>query len=104
MIRIDIKRKDRRIAEMSIRGHAEYDVKGKDLVCAGVSCIAVGALNAIEEKCHTCDLKLEEGFIHISVNLLEDRDTQIMLEMLRIQLLTMQEAYQNYIRLTDQEV
>lgn len=104
MIRIDIKRKDRRIAEMRICGHAEYDVKGKDLVCAGVSCIAVGALNAIEETCNTCDLKLEEGLIHISVNLLEDRDTQIMLEMLRIQLLTMQEAYQNYIRLTDQEV
>lgn len=104
MIRIDILRKDQRISQILISGHANYDVKGKDLVCAGVSCIAIGALNALSEQCPNCDLRMEEGLIQITNHLLSDHDTQVMLEMLRVQLITMQETFKNYIQVTDQEV
>lgn len=104
MIRINISRINHKISEIRISGHANYDVKGKDLVCAGVSCIAVGALNALNEQCPNCDLKQQEGLIQITNHLLSDRDTQVMLEMLRIQLVTMQESYKKYIQVTDQEV
>lgn len=104
MIRIDIERKQRMISKITISGHANSDVKGKDLVCAGVSCIAIGALNALNEQCLKCDLQMKEGFIQITNNLLNDHDAQIMLEMLRVQLVTMQESYKNYMKVTDQEV
>ncbi|NBJ65407.1 ribosomal-processing cysteine protease Prp [bacterium c-19] len=104
MIRIDIERKQKMILKITISGHANADVKGKDLVCAGVSCIAVGALNALSEQCPNCDLRMKKGFIEITNNLLSDHDAQVMLEMLRVQLVTMQESYKNYIQVTDQEV
>lgn len=104
MIRIDIKRRNHLISQITISGHAEADVKGKDLVCAGVSCIAIGALNALNEQCSKCDLQMKESFIQITNNLLSDQKAQIMLEMLRVQLVTMQESYKNYIKVTDQEV
>ena len=90
MIQIEVKRHKDTILAMQIKNHAGYDEKGKDLVCAGVSCIAIGALNAIDQN---GDVKLPE-----------DHDTQVMLEMLRIQLITMQEAYPSYIQYCEQEV
>lgn len=104
MIRIDIERKQQMISKITISGHANADVKGKDLVCAGVSCIAIGALNALNELYPNCDLRMEEGFIQITNHLLSEHDVQVMLEMLRVQLKTMQESYKNYIQVTDQEV
>jgi uncharacterized protein len=42
MIQVHVKKtKEDIITFMSISGHAEYDVKGKDLVCAAVSAIGV---------------------------------------------------------------
>lgn len=104
MIQIDVKRRQGAILAMTIQDHAGYDEKGKDLVCAGVSCIATGALNAIDQSGDGCDLSLKEAYISIEVKKQRDHDTQVMLEMLRIQLITMQEAYPNYIQYREQEV
>lgn len=49
MIKIDIRRDERqRIKSFEVSGHAGYDDPGKDIVCAGVSAVTVGAVNAIE--------------------------------------------------------
>lgn len=50
MIKVTITRRahDRRIASFAVKGHAEYAKPGKDIVCAGVSAITVGTVNAIE--------------------------------------------------------
>ncbi len=104
MIQIDVKRHNDAILAMSIKHHAGYDEKGKDLVCAGVSSIAIGALNAIDQSGDVCDLVMKEAYISIDVKKQKDHDTQVMLEMLRIQLITMQEAYPNYIQYCEQEV
>lgn len=104
MIRIDVKRQGKMILAMEIKNHAGYAEKGKDLVCAGVSCIVIGALNAIDQNHEICGLEMKEADVSIRVNKLTDHDTQVKLEMLRIQLITMQEAYPHYIQYHEQEV
>ena len=36
------------ISSFVVEGHAEYDVPGKDLVCAAVSAVTFGTNNSIE--------------------------------------------------------
>jgi len=105
MIKIIVKRCHHAICEIVIQNHAGYEEEGKDLVCAGVSCIAIGALNAIDLKCNNvCTLEMKDAYIRIKVNDLDQQNAQVMLDMLRIQLVTMQESYPKFIKITDQEV
>lgn len=38
------------ISEIIIHGHAMYDKKGKDLVCAGISSVVTGGFNSLERQ------------------------------------------------------
>ncbi|RKP54252.1 ribosomal-processing cysteine protease Prp [Cohnella endophytica] len=50
MITITIVRDvEKAIIRFSVSGHALYDDPGKDIVCAGVSAVTIGAVNAIEK-------------------------------------------------------
>jgi uncharacterized protein YsxB (DUF464 family) len=50
MIRIQVERDaDGRPARVLITGHAGFAPHGKDIVCAAVSAISIGMVNAIEE-------------------------------------------------------
>ncbi len=49
MIHVEIQRAtDRRITGFKLTGHADYDVHGKDIVCAGITAVTFGTVNAIE--------------------------------------------------------
>lgn len=50
MIQILITHGDERI-EVSIKGHAGYNLDGKDVVCAGVSALAQGILEYLDSLC-----------------------------------------------------
>ena len=47
MIKIVLTYKDNKIDALEIKGHANSAEYGKDLVCAAVSAISVGGLNAL---------------------------------------------------------
>ena len=47
MIRIKVLRKDNVIKKVNLDGHANYDVYGKDIVCAAVSATYLCTVNAI---------------------------------------------------------
>ena len=61
-----------------IKGHADYDDYGKDIVCASVSSIVITTVNAIleidrdaviykeEKDILTIELLKQDGFMHIS--------------------------------------
>ncbi|MCI8541499.1 MAG: ribosomal-processing cysteine protease Prp [Erysipelotrichaceae bacterium] len=105
MISISVKRSHKAILELVIQDHAGYGAKGEDLVCAGVSAIAIGALNALDQKKQdVCELELRDAYIKISVHQPKDQEAQLMLEMLMIQLQTVKERYPNFIHITKQEV
>lgn len=49
MIRVLIRRKPNRdIIGFTLQGHADYDEAGKDIVCAGVTAVTFGTVNAVE--------------------------------------------------------
>ena len=47
MIKINIEKNNNKVSKITIKGHAEYDEIGKDIVCAGVSSIFITTVNAI---------------------------------------------------------
>ncbi|MBR3161810.1 MAG: ribosomal-processing cysteine protease Prp [Bacilli bacterium] len=47
MIRIEIKKTNDKYTEIIFKGHANYDVYGKDIVCAAVSSTMLCTVNAI---------------------------------------------------------
>ncbi|MDP2812836.1 MAG: ribosomal-processing cysteine protease Prp [Erysipelotrichaceae bacterium] len=105
MIQVHIKiTKDDHITFMSISGHAKYDVKGKDLVCAAVSAISVGGLNSLVRMAKdTVHDQLSENKIEIQVIKLHETQQNILKTML-YQLETVEYSYSKYIQITKQEV
>lgn len=91
-------------SSIEIKGHANSAEKGKDLVCAAISAIATGALNAIDELLpNDCDLKMETGYVFIAVKQ-NSEQLQIMLQMLMKQLETVAFVNKKYIKMKQQEV
>ena len=103
MVRVHVKRHQGNIQEVEIRDHAGYGDAGQDLVCAGVSSIAVGMMNALDEMVpEACDFVLKEAYIKIET-ILQDETAGILLKGMYYQLSTMQESYADYITINDQE-
>ena len=73
MISIEIKKNNNKIEEVSIKGHANYSDKGKDIVCAAVSAIATYSINLMEKLGYLIDNKVEEGY----VKMINDANSEI---------------------------
>lgn len=101
MIRIEYQRdKNSNISYLSLKGHAGSDEYGKDLVCAAVSAIITGGLNAIRIP-KTFDIKFAEGDVEVKAldNVLND-DYKT-LEVILIQLLTVASKEKNYVKIVE---
>ena len=92
------------ILSIRCKGHAGYAESGKDLVCAGVSSIMFGALNALDElENGHAELRVSDS--KISIRVTEDSEhIQLLLKMILIQLKTVQKSYQEYIEIKKMEV
>ena len=66
MIKIIIKRKDS-IEGITIKGHANYDEYGKDIVCAAVSSISLTTCNAILSLEESIECNDKNGLLTIRV-------------------------------------
>jgi uncharacterized protein YsxB (DUF464 family) len=107
MIYITIERispSDAQIKAFVIEGHAEYDVPGKDLVCAAVSAISVGIVNAIEALTGVLPIsEMEHGLLDVTLPDLADSENdqanqvQLLLEAMLVMLRTIEETYSDYI-------
>ncbi len=60
MIKIEATRKDGKIINLTVKGHANSAPKGEDLVCAAVSSVLVGGCNALTQP-NCFAIKLNEG-------------------------------------------
>ncbi|WP_170007805.1 ribosomal-processing cysteine protease Prp [Bacillus fonticola] len=49
MIAVTVQQRDNRIHSLTLEGHAGFAKHGEDLVCAGVSAVIFGGINAVEE-------------------------------------------------------
>ena len=67
MIKVNVKRNDNKVYELVIKGHAGYDVRGKDIVCAAVSSMAITTINNIIALDDSIDYEENSGLLIIRV-------------------------------------
>ena len=72
MIKVNIKRQNNKVYEIVIKGHAEYDDAGKDIVCAAVSSMAICTVNGIIRLDDSIDY--EENFGLLKIRVLKDTE------------------------------
>jgi uncharacterized protein YsxB (DUF464 family) len=107
MIYVTIKRlapDSPQISSFVVEGHAEYDVPGKDLVCAAVSAISVGTCNSIESLTGVIPIhEMEPGLLDVTIPE-STRDVQekwnqvqLILESMVVMLQTIEQNYGDYI-------
>ncbi|MFE5320143.1 ribosomal-processing cysteine protease Prp [Paenibacillus sp. NPDC056579] len=107
MIRATIKRRpDGRIESFRVKGHALYGDPGKDIVCAGVSAVTVGTVNAVEAVLGL-ELKanMKHGLLEVEVpgqldEALSEK-VQLILESMVVMLQSIQQSYGAYIALKE---
>ncbi len=106
MIVVKVFRENNIITAFELSGHAESGPYGYDLVCAGVSAVSFGTVNAIDSLCKI-DLKIEQadegGYLHVSLphyihHELHDK-VQLLLEGMIISLQTIEREYSQFIKI-----
>ena len=96
MIKVSIISSGEIVNGLEIKGQANFAEHGKDLVCAGVSCIITGGFNAINKE-DVEEIILEEGYAKVIVNP-ESKSVDVIIVIL-IQLQTIQESYPKFIKI-----
>ena len=97
MIEIKVRKKGEAISFLEVKGHAGYDDSGKDLVCAGVSCIMYGVCNALDGM-PDVEIDLEE--VITIYNHSQRQDVRNYLELALIQLETVAYSYPDHVKIT----
>lgn len=109
MIKVIIMRRaDYSIDSIEISGHAESGPYGYDLVCAAVSAVSFGTVNAVYSLCQT-KLKIEQGkkggFLRCVVpdhlDQSNSEKVQLLLEGMLVSLKTIENDYSKYIQIKD---
>jgi Predicted ribosomal protein len=95
-------RDDDRIVSFSIEGHANYAKRGKDIVCAGVSSVSVGTVNAIETLAGVqLPYSIKGGWLSSDIPASSDPETngriQLLLESMIVMLETIARSYGKFI-------
>lgn len=108
MIKTTILYEQEQIKEFEISGHAESGPYGYDLVCAGVSAISFGTINAILSLCEI-DLHIQQaedgGYLHVTVpeGLSEqtNEEVQLLLKAMIVSLQTIEREYSEFITIIE---
>ena len=109
MIRVKVKRNSGQLKSFQLKGHAESGPVGHDLVCAAVSGITFGAVNAVLELCNI-PLDIEQagsegGFLKVTiVDMQPSPDLEkasLLFEGMLISLKTVERDYSKHISIID---
>ena len=110
MIRVKAERDDQgRIRTVTVKGHAGAGPYGFDLVCAGVSAVSVGTVNAIEALCGfdpLIDIAADGGYLRCGLtDQVSDpgarEKAELLLEGMLVALKTIENTYGEHIKVTD---
>ena len=97
MIKAKYEVKDGSYLSLDVKGHAEYGEYGKDLICASVSSILFGFMNALDELQENVEIKQAENRITVT-----DHSGSVAIqdyfELVIIQLKTIEESYGDFIK------
>jgi uncharacterized protein len=109
MIKITIVRNvERVIIQFSVSGHAFYNDSGKDIVCAGVSAVTQGTVNAIEKLTGLipdAEVNEKSGLLRVETPSSEDTNrnaqVQLLLEGMVVSLESIVEAYGKFVKIQE---
>ena len=101
MIQVTIIRSKQLYRMMKVTGHAHSAPYGEDLVCAAVSAVMTGGINALNLK--TVKVKNIEGLSEIQITNLQNLENQSVLHVISTQLQTIANDYPKYIRIQTKE-
>ena len=87
--------------KISIKGHSGYDVLGKDIVCAGVSAVVTGGINALEDEIKNVEIINQDNILGVKV-INNNEKIQIILKTVLIQLQTIEASYKKYIKIKNE--
>lgn len=102
MIKVSVKHKNDAIERITLKGHALFDVAGKDIVCASATTAAIVTANAIERLYGQSAIKSEADDGRIELFILDTMNTtiQILLRNLIVSLEDLEEQYSSYIKIS----
>jgi hypothetical protein len=103
MIDVRITEKDHRTVSLTVKGHANSDECGKDLVCAAVSAVSIGLCNAMYEICGAENITVDDNRVMIIVEKSSDTAETVMRTGI-IQLKMLEERYPDFIKIKITEV
>jgi hypothetical protein len=100
MIKVNIEKNNTKIVSLEVSGHSNYEIKGKDIVCAGVSAIVVGGFNClINEDKKAIDYECKDGYARVFVKDIDNDNIQKILDVITTQLYTIEESYPKFIKI-----
>jgi uncharacterized protein YsxB (DUF464 family) len=98
MISVNVSFMGKDVKSLTVSGHANYDEYGKDIVCAGVSAIVTGGINALEP--HIKNIEIINESNKLGVIVIESNEViQVILNTMLIQLETIENSYKKYIKI-----
>lgn len=89
-----------------VKGHAGFDKKGRDIVCAAVSMLVINTINAMEEFTETCPVIQEQnGLIKAEFEQAPDEKAELLLNAMMLGIRGAAEEYgTQYITVSEKEV
>ena len=102
MIKVQINKTDNKDSSLIVSGHSNYDEHGRDIVCAGVSAVVTGGLNALAiENKDKISYRVEDGYVNVDVLDIKDDKLQAIMDVIVIQLRTIEESYKKYVKISE---
>lgn len=97
------------IVGFSVKGHAKFAKHGRDIVCAGVSTVTVGTVNAIETLTGVVlDTSMDNGFLSGKLPQVEDAElsakVQLLLESMLVMLKDISHSYGKYVQIQEMTI
>ena len=90
------------VKSLTVSGHANYDKYGKDIVCAGVSAVVTGGLNALtNENKKSISCRVNDGYVNVDVLDITNDNLQLIMNVIIIQLRTIEESYKKYVKISE---
>lgn len=102
MVKVTYNYQNTVIKEVTITGHANFSEIGNDIVCAGISAIVIGTLNALHEL-ETNQIQVinnTTGLVKLKVINITN-NSQIILKTMLWQLRTIKKQYPKYINIKE---
>ncbi|MBR3675105.1 MAG: ribosomal-processing cysteine protease Prp [Bacilli bacterium] len=99
MIKATFVYRDKDLKSLTVKGHANSAPYGEDLVCAAISAIVVGGLNAYTDDPSIYEAKVEEGNVELLVKGKQSIHDQIVNETIESQIKDVAASYPKHVTL-----